>query len=126
MTVSDLPCVHPSVTEFTGPQGGMTQKADPIIQSTTVEESAAQADDGEGGAENLLDSTKKISKEDFEFLKVVGRGSFGKVYMVKKKDRPTDVYAIKVLDKSVLKKRNLLIKTQGKFPPHAWMHYKFS
>jgi serine/threonine protein kinase len=68
-------------------------------------------EEGEGGAENLLDSTNKISKEDFEFMKVVGRGSFGKVYMVKKKDSPLDIYAIKVLDKSVLKKRNLLIKT---------------
>lgn len=76
-----------------------------------MEEQQTQIDEGEEGAENLLDSTKKISKDDFDFLKVVGRGSFGKVYMVKKKDRPTDVFAIKVLDKSVLKKRNLLIKT---------------
>lgn len=61
----------------------------------------------------MLDSTKKISKEDFEFLKVVGRGSFGKVYMAKKKTNTMDVFAIKVLDKSVLVKRNLLIKTQA-------------
>lgn len=63
----------------------------------------------------MLDSSKKISKDDFEFLKVVGRGSFGKVYMAKKKDNQDgDVFAIKVLDKSVLVKRNLLVKTQGK------------
>jgi len=60
--------------------------------------------------ENLL-SANKISKDDFVFQKVVGRGSFGKVYMVKKKDKPDEVYALKVLDKGVLKKRNLLIKT---------------
>ena len=35
-------------------------------------------------------------------MKVVGRGSFGKVYMCKKKDRPDEVYALKVLAKSVL------------------------
>lgn len=62
----------------------------------------------------MLDKTKKISKDDFEFLKVVGRGSFGKVYMAKKKDsNDGEIHAIKVLDKSVLLKRNLLVKTQA-------------
>lgn len=64
-------------------------------------------------AENLL-STKKISKNDFIFLKVVGRGSFGKVYLVKKTDRPDFPLAMKVLVKDVVSKRNLMIKTQGK------------
>lgn len=40
----------------------------------------------DGPAENLLDPSKKISKEDFYILKVIGRGSFGKVYLVRKKD----------------------------------------
>ena len=73
-------------------------------------------DEGETGdevAENLL-STKKISKNDFIFLKVVGRGSFGKVYLVKKKDKPDQPLALKVLAKDVVSKRNLMIKTQGK------------
>ena len=47
-------------------------------------------------------------------MKVIGRGSFGKVYMAKKKGNAADIFAVKVLDKSVLLKRNLLIKTQGK------------
>lgn len=63
-------------------------------------------------AENLL-STKKISKNDFIFLKVVGRGSFGKVYLVKKTDRPDFPLAMKVLVKDVVSKRNLMIKTQA-------------
>lgn len=66
-----------------------------------------------GESNNLLNQ-QKISKDDFELLKVIGRGSFGKVYMAKKHDRPNEVFAVKVLDKSVLVKRNLLIKTQGK------------
>jgi serine/threonine protein kinase len=49
-----------------------------------------------------LDNTKKISKNDFTFVKVIGRGSFGKVYMVRKKDKPKEVYALKVLAKQVL------------------------
>lgn len=68
---------------------------------------------GDEVAENLL-STKKISKNDFVFMKVVGRGSFGKVYLVKKKDKPDQPLALKVLAKDVVSKRNLMIKTQGK------------
>ena len=41
-------------------------------------------DDGEGVAENLLQTKVKISKNDFIFCKVVGRGSFGKVYLFSK------------------------------------------
>ena len=42
---------------------------------------------------------------------MIGRGSFGKVYMVKKKTDTSQVFALKVLEKAVLSKRNLLIKT---------------
>ena len=35
---------------------------------------------------NLLNPGDKISAKDFEYKKVIGRGSFGKVYLVKKKD----------------------------------------
>jgi serine/threonine protein kinase len=58
-----------------------------------------------------MQPSKKISKNDFIFCKVVGRGSFGKVYMVKKKDKPELPLALKVLNKDVVAKRNLLIKT---------------
>ena len=74
--------------------------------------SAAENDgDDEGVSENLLTPAKKISKNDFIFCKVVGRGSFGKVYLVKKKDKPEIPLALKVLAKDVVAKRNLLIKT---------------
>lgn len=45
----------------------------------------------------MLQPTSKISKSDFIFLKVIGRGSFGKVFLVKKKDRPDVPLALKVL-----------------------------
>ena len=72
-----------------------------------------QDDDEDEQAENLFDSTKKISKNDFIFVKVIGRGSFGKVFMVKKRGTE-NVFAMKTLNKDVVAKRNLLIKTQGK------------
>lgn len=66
----------------------------------------------DGPTENLL-SNAKISKDDFYILKVIGRGSFGKVYLVRKKDTGI-AYAMKILKKDQLIKKNLLIKTQGK------------
>ena len=38
-----------------------------------------------GAAENLMEKGKKISLDDFQLMKVIGRGSFGKVYLVKHK-----------------------------------------
>lgn len=63
-----------------------------------------------GPTENLLNKDKKISLHDFELIKVIGRGSFGKVYLVKKKDSGLP-YAMKILKKDQLIKKNLLIKT---------------
>lgn len=51
-----------------------------------------------GESENLLSPRQKISKDDFKIIKVIGRGTFGKVFMVKKKDNEK-TYAMKVLKK---------------------------
>lgn len=58
-------------------------------------------------------SNKKISKADFKTLKCVGRGSFAKVVMCEKIS-DGKIYAMKILDKSMILKRNLLVKTRGK------------
>ena len=49
------------------------------------------------GKEKKLYS-QAINLEDFHIMKVIGRGTFGKVYMVKKKDT-NEIYAMKVLKK---------------------------
>lgn len=46
-----------------------------------------------------------ISKKDFEMISVIGKGSFGKVVLVKKKDTG-QLYALKVLKKAEIIKRN--------------------
>jgi serine/threonine protein kinase len=87
--------------------------------NSTVRESSMNNDaddDGEGGdepTENLMTPGTKISINDFKLLKVIGRGSFGKVYLVRKKDSGQP-YALKILKKDQLIKKNLLVKTQGK------------
>lgn len=52
----------------------------------------------EGPAENLLNPSKKVSMEDFTILKVIGRGSFGKVYLVRHNESQLP-YAMKILKK---------------------------
>ena len=52
--------------------------------------------------------------EDFTLVTVIGRGSFGKVFLAKKKDSGKP-YAMKILKKDQLIKKNLLIKTQGRY-----------
>lgn len=42
------------------------------------------------------DPNKKISRDDFDFLGIIGEGSFGKVFLAKMK-KTGKLYAIKVL-----------------------------
>lgn len=47
------------------------------------------------------DQGKEICLEDFELLKVLGRGAFGKVILAQKRDS-LKLYAIKVLKKEMI------------------------
>ncbi|XP_071965259.1 serine/threonine-protein kinase Sgk3-like [Antedon mediterranea] len=70
---------------------------------------------------------------DFDFLKVIGKGSFGKVLLAKSK-HDDKIYAVKVLQKEAIKKRNevkhimaernVLIKNL-KHPFLVNLHYSF-
>merc|ERR1712137_790608 len=55
---------------------------------------------------------KKVSKDDFELLKVIGKGSFGKVMQVKKKD-DGQIYAMKVLRKEAIVARKQVDHTRA-------------
>jgi serine/threonine protein kinase len=55
--------------------------------------------------------SKALSLDDFDLLCVLGRGSFGKVMKVKKKDT-NEIYAMKVLSKDMLVKNNMILYTK--------------
>ena len=67
-------------------------------------EASAQLDDA-GGAE-------KACLDDFDLLKVIGRGSFGKVMQVRKKSNGK-VYAMKILKKDTIVARNQVEHTKA-------------
>ncbi|KAI5951524.1 SCH9 [Candida jiufengensis] len=73
-----------------------------------------------------LDNKKAYGPDDFEFLRLLGKGTFGQVFQVKKKDT-SRIYAMKILSKKVIVKkkeiahtigeRNILVRTSAAASP---------
>lgn len=90
------------------------------IQELREQASALSPDDFEdekdgGKALNLLADKQpalKIGPDDFEFLKVIGRGSFGKVMQVRYKS-DKKIYAMKILRKKAIVARNQVEHTKS-------------
>ena len=81
-----------------GPNMGKKRNTDSEASIKQDEEDDKEDEEGDGPAENLLQPGKKVSKDDFIILKVIGRGSFGKVYLVRHKETQLP-YAMKILKK---------------------------
>ena len=69
------------------------------------------------GLEQMIDekqqSTGNITKKDFQMLSVIGKGAYGKVLLVKKRVAPDgELYAMKVLKKSEILRRNQVEHTK--------------
>lgn len=80
------------------------------LQSRVIDENIA----GEILIKWHYTSTKKshYGPQDFEVLRLLGKGTFGQVYQVKKKDSKR-IYAMKVLSKKVIVKKNEIAHTIG-------------
>jgi serine/threonine protein kinase len=72
--------------------------------------------DEEATTNNSSHYSTEINKQDFKILKVIGRGSFGKVYLVQKKDNDR-LYAMKTLKKDVTIQQQTYQSTKGKVSP---------
>lgn len=76
----------------------------------TPEESAKQAELINAEYQKVVSEQQKrtgsnITKNDFETISVIGKGSYGKVTLVKKKDNG-QLYALKALKKAEIIRRN--------------------
>ena len=83
------------------------------IKKTQTIESDEEFDDIEeledsfdGSEDSDINKGEKIGPSNFVCLALLGQGSFGEVYLVKKKDSE-DYYAMKVLDKCRIAKQNI-------------------
>ncbi len=52
--------------------------------------------------EDCIVKNKKVTFSDFSIIKLIGKGSFGKVFLVTSKQSPINYYAMKALKKDVI------------------------
>lgn len=62
-------------------------------------------------SQNTLQA-KKYHENDFDLIKLIGRGSFGKVFLVKMKET-NKFYAMKILSKQMIDVRNQKLHTRS-------------
>lgn len=109
-------------------QAELKEANDLVIQE--YEEEKDQIEDLEQELDD--DGAQGIGFQSFELLEMAGKGTFGKVFKVRKRDNGR-IYAMKVLKKSFLMQRNYLkyaitecnILKQSANPYVIKMHYAF-
>jgi len=75
-------------------------------------EETKEADEKKDKIASMMEGSEKVRLDDFELLKVLGRGSFGKVMQVRKKS-DGKIYAMKILKKQAIIARNQVEHTKA-------------
>ena len=84
----------------------------PIKSNTQHLATKGDSDDEDAQDAKMVFTTegKKVTTNDFDVLTVIGKGSFGKVLQVRKKDTG-EIFAMKEMSKEVIERENLLEHT---------------
>lgn len=106
---------EPTTTPQSTNGNNQTQKTPETNRSSTNRESLVKEEDIHPSWSDAVlysQNEKKVTKDDFELLNVIGKGSFGKVMQVKKKD-DGQIYAMKVLRKEAIIARKQVTHTKA-------------
>mmetsp|Transcript_41950 Transcript_41950/g.97097 ORF Transcript_41950/g.97097 Transcript_41950/m.97097 type:complete len:374 (+) Transcript_41950:71-1192(+) len=99
--------------------GAADASGTPAAPAATADADVAETAEGlesmdlSGFSQGGADEASKLNVDDFELIKVLGKGSFGKVMLCRKKDEGKNgpLYAMKTLRKKELVRRNQLAHT---------------
>lgn len=115
--------VVPAQTQKVGIFGRLLGKGKPAPTTSSPSQSKAAAksggssgkSSGNGSDVNIGSDSEKLQVTDFDLLKVVGKGAFGKVMLVRKKANAgaNQIYAMKVLKKSVISAKGQVEHTKS-------------
>jgi hypothetical protein len=92
-----------------------------------IEQSISGSGSGADGASQSTNPTgakKTINLDSFDIIRVVGKGSFGKVFLVREKASST-LYAMKVLKKDYIIRKNQVEHTKTERNVLGYVHHPF-